>query len=75
MNSVLWRPVPLSVRIDPVLGGRWTSLRSFEREWLWTNPDPEIGSARRWVSSRCRVRGRRRRGGMLSNYPGETGPR
>lgn len=49
MNSVLWRPVPLSVRIDPVLGGRWTSLRSFEREWLWTNPDPEIGSARRWV--------------------------
>jgi hypothetical protein len=46
MNSVIWRPVPLSVRTDPVSGGRWTSLRSFEREWLWTNPDSESASAR-----------------------------
>jgi hypothetical protein len=49
MNSMLWRPVPLSVRTDPVLGGRWTSLRSFQREWLWTNPDPEIAQARKRV--------------------------
>ena len=49
MNSLLWRRVPLSVRTDPVLGGRWTSIRSFQREWLWTNPDPEIAQARRWV--------------------------
>ena len=34
MSSALWRPVPLSVRTDSVLGGRWTSLRSFDREWL-----------------------------------------
>jgi len=46
MKSTIWQRVPLSVRTDPVLGGRWTSLRSFEREWLWTNPDPEIASAR-----------------------------
>jgi hypothetical protein len=49
MNAVLWRPVPLSVRTDPVWGGRWTSLRSFEREWLWTNPDTEIAQARKRV--------------------------
>jgi hypothetical protein len=46
MNSVHWQPVPLSVRTDPVLGGRWTSLRALEREWLWTNPDTEIAQAR-----------------------------
>ena len=46
MNAGLWRPVPLSVRTDPVLGGRWTSLRSFEREWLWTNPDRDVALAR-----------------------------
>ena len=49
MNSMIWQPVPLSVRTDPVLGGRWTSLRSFEREWLWTNPDPQIAQARKRV--------------------------
>jgi hypothetical protein len=49
MNSMRWRPVPLSVRTDPVLGARWTSLRSFQREWLWTNPDPEIAQARKRV--------------------------
>jgi hypothetical protein len=49
MNSMLWRPVPLSVRTEPELGGRWTSLRSFEREWLWTNPDTKIAQARKRV--------------------------
>ncbi len=48
-DSVLWQPVPLSVRTDAGLGGRWTSLRSLEREWLWTNPDPEIARARKRV--------------------------
>lgn len=32
------RPVPLTVMTDLALGGRWTSLRAGEREWLWTNP-------------------------------------
>lgn len=29
---------PLTVRTDPALGGRWTSLATPEREWLWHNP-------------------------------------
>ncbi|MFI2366525.1 hypothetical protein [Promicromonospora sp. NPDC019610] len=29
---------PLAVRTDPALGGRWTSLATPEREWLWRNP-------------------------------------
>ncbi|MFE7505366.1 hypothetical protein [Promicromonospora sp. NPDC057488] len=29
---------PLTVRTDPALGGRWTSLATPEREWLWRNP-------------------------------------
>ena len=49
MNAVIWRPVTLRVRTDPALGGRWKSLRSFEREWLWTNPDSESASARKRV--------------------------
>lgn len=28
----------LQVRTDLALGGRWTSLRAGEREWLWSNP-------------------------------------
>ena len=28
----------LTVRSDPALGGRWTSLATPEREWLWRNP-------------------------------------
>lgn len=28
----------LTVTTDLALGGRWTSLRSGEREWLWRNP-------------------------------------
>ncbi|WP_420113073.1 hypothetical protein [Pseudactinotalea sp.] len=30
--------VPLTVTTDLALGGRWTSLRSGTREWLWQNP-------------------------------------
>src|SRR5215217_2129749 len=49
MNAGLWRPVPLKVHTEPLRGGRWTSLRSFEREWLWINPDSEIAQARKRV--------------------------
>lgn len=38
--------VPLAVSSDPNHGGRWTSLRAGEREWLWTNPDPTIARQR-----------------------------
>lgn len=31
--------LPLEVRTDPALGGRWTSLRAGDREWLWQRPD------------------------------------
>ncbi|WP_432487044.1 hypothetical protein [Kineococcus sp. SYSU DK018] len=33
-----WRPRPLLVQTDDAHGGRWTSLRTPEREWLWCNP-------------------------------------
>lgn len=32
------RDQPLAVRTDLALGGRWTSLATPEREWLWRNP-------------------------------------
>ncbi|MFD9705608.1 hypothetical protein [Lentzea sp. NPDC059081] len=32
--------VPLRVEVDHRLGGRWTSLRAADREWLWRRPDP-----------------------------------
>lgn len=34
------RVVPLSVEVDHRLGGRWTSLRTADREWLWHRGDP-----------------------------------
>ncbi|MET9230582.1 hypothetical protein [Lentzea sp. NPDC003310] len=34
------RVVPLSVEVDHGLGGRWTSLRTADREWLWHRADP-----------------------------------
>lgn len=40
------RPVPLELEVDLAHGGRWTSLRSADREWLWTNPDPTAAAAR-----------------------------
>jgi hypothetical protein len=49
MNPGRLRPLPLSLRTDPARGGRWTSLRSSGREWLWTNPDPDIAQARTQV--------------------------
>ena len=49
MNPGRLRPLPLSLRTDPARGGRWTSLRSPGREWLWTNPDPDIAQARTQV--------------------------
>ncbi len=41
-----WTGVPLTLRTDPDHGGRWTSLRTAEREWLWTNPAPAVAGAR-----------------------------
>ncbi|MEU9444133.1 hypothetical protein AB0D42_25150 [Streptomyces sp. NPDC048304] len=32
--------VPLAFTTDPAHGGRWTSLRAGDREWLWHRPDP-----------------------------------
>jgi hypothetical protein len=34
------RAVPLYVEVDHALGGRWTSLRTAHREWLWHRSDP-----------------------------------
>jgi hypothetical protein len=42
----VWRPTPLAVTVDLPHGGRWTSLRSGEREWLWTHPDPAVADQR-----------------------------
>jgi hypothetical protein len=44
--SAGWRPAPLALAVDLEHGGRWTSLRSAGREWLWTNPDPEVVARR-----------------------------
>ncbi|MFJ7073770.1 hypothetical protein [Streptomyces sp. NPDC098781] len=35
----------LRITTDPAHGGRWTSLRSAGREWLWHRPAPERNSA------------------------------
>ncbi|WP_141202831.1 hypothetical protein [Streptomyces griseorubiginosus] len=32
--------MPLAFTTDPAHGGRWTSLRDGDREWLWHRPDP-----------------------------------
>ncbi|MEU8947966.1 hypothetical protein [Streptomyces sp. NPDC048489] len=32
--------MPLDIVTDPLHGGRWTSLASPGREWLWHRPDP-----------------------------------
>jgi hypothetical protein len=44
-----WDRVPLTVVLDHEHGGRWTSLRSGDREWLWRNPDPEVRRRRQQV--------------------------
>ncbi|GGX76712.1 hypothetical protein GCM10010515_50830 [Streptomyces fructofermentans] len=33
--------MPLDITTDPAHGGRWTSLRAEEREWLWRRGAPE----------------------------------
>lgn len=38
--------LPIAIRTDPAHGGRWTSLRAGEREWLWHRPDPARATAR-----------------------------
>ncbi|MFJ8630726.1 hypothetical protein [Streptomyces sp. NPDC093568] len=35
----------LEITTDPAHGGRWTSLRSAGREWLWHRPAPERDAA------------------------------
>lgn len=44
-----WQEQELRATLDPALGGRWTSLRTAHREWLWSNPDPAVAAARRRV--------------------------
>lgn len=44
-----WRQVPLHASVDLAHGGRWTSLSTADREWLWTNPDPAIAADRAMV--------------------------
>lgn len=39
----------MAVTVDHKLGGRWTSLRGAEREWLWHHPDPTVQAQRRQV--------------------------
>ncbi|GLY49552.1 hypothetical protein [Lentzea sp. NBRC 102530] len=39
------RVVPLYAEVDHHLGGRWTSLRTDHREWLWHRPDPARAGA------------------------------
>ena len=46
MKGDSWVTVPLSVTIDERHGGRWTSLRTRRREWLWTNPDVTMAATR-----------------------------
>lgn len=42
--------MPIQVTTDPVHGGRWTSLRAGDREWLWANPDAATTARRRLAS-------------------------
>ncbi|GAA1280341.1 hypothetical protein GCM10009609_50080 [Pseudonocardia aurantiaca] len=44
-----WRRLPLTVTTDLAHGGRWTSLRTSGREWLWRHPDDAVAAARALV--------------------------
>ncbi len=44
-----WIAVPLTAEVDLQHGGRWTSLRAGDREWLWTHPDAGVAVRRRAV--------------------------
>lgn len=41
-----WITVPLAITTDERHGGRWVSLRTRRREWLWKNRDPAVVAAR-----------------------------
>jgi len=41
-----WARRPLQVDTDLAHGGRWTSLRTADREWLWSGPDPRRATVR-----------------------------
>jgi len=41
-----WQQQPLRVDVDLEHGGRWTSLRTADREWLWSRPDPRRDGVR-----------------------------
>lgn len=49
MSRSSWRSVPLAVATDLEHGGRWSSLRAADREWLWTNPDRAVQALRHQV--------------------------
>lgn len=38
--------INIVISTDARHGGRWTSLRVGGREWLWSNPDPDVRRAR-----------------------------
>ncbi len=40
------QPIPLAVTVDLAHGGRWTSLRTPDREWLWHRDAPQRDSVR-----------------------------
>jgi hypothetical protein len=44
-----WRPTMLAVSTDSAHGGRWTAVRTSQREWLWRHPDPDVARARSLV--------------------------
>ena len=44
--SAGWVASSLELEVDLDHGGRWTSLRTGTREWLWTNPDPATAARR-----------------------------
>ena len=46
-----WVTVPLTITTDELRGGRWVSLRTPRREWLWKNPVPAVVAARGVVVS------------------------
>lgn len=50
MSILDWPMVPLTLVTDLRHGGRWVSLRSPAREWLWTNPAEGIAESRAAVA-------------------------
>ena len=50
MTDDTWGSVPLVITTDERHGGRWASLRTRRREWLWRNPDRAVRAARAVVA-------------------------